>query len=42
MLNDWSDRTPPTKQKARRASGEFWVGVAAVMAGLTLLVAFFV
>ncbi len=40
MLNEWSDRPPPRPRKPWFSSGEFWLGVACTLVGLTLLVGF--
>jgi hypothetical protein len=40
MLNEFSDKAPKGKQKPFIMSGEFWLGVATILIGLTLILGF--
>jgi hypothetical protein len=42
MLNEFSDKNPSGKQKPFIMSGEFWLGVASVLIGLTLILGFII
>jgi hypothetical protein len=42
MLNEFSDKVPKGKRKPFVMSGEFWLGVATILIGLTLILGFIV
>jgi hypothetical protein len=42
MLNEFSDKVPDGKRKPFVMSGEFWLGVATVLIGLSIILGFLV